>query len=275
MKNRGFTLIELLMVVVIVGILAAAVTIFLKPAIDSYLDVRRRAEFSDMADTALRRMGQDIRRAVPNSIHLQSPSCFQLVPTTMGGRYRLEVDANSAALGVSRPLDPTTTTTEFDVLNRLPALAGAVGDWVVVNNQNKEDVYSGANRALISAVQTPPVPGGITVGQHRVSIAAKQFAPGYDQGRFVVVDNDVQSVFYSCVGNTLYRTVAGFGADRAATCAATGGAVVATNIGSCVFTYDPNQGATQQSGFLQMQLTLTGGGESVTLLHGVHVENAP
>ena len=73
----------------------------------------------------------------------------------------------------------------------------------------------------------------------------------------------------------LYRTVAAFGADRNATCNATTGAVVAANVDGCAFVYDPNQGATEQSGFLQMQLRLAAQGESVTLLHGVHVENVP
>ena len=53
------------------------------------------------------------------------------------------------------------------------------------------------------------------------------------------------------------------------------GAIVATNVAACAFLYTPNQGATQQSGFLQAQLTLSDGTESVTLIHGVHVENSP
>lgn len=282
MRARGFTLIELLTVIVITGILAATLTVFLRPAIESYLATRSRAELSDMADTALRRMGQDIRRAVPNSIRLQSANCFQLVPTITGGRYRMSQDRNSPVPGLGAPIDTTTTTTQFDVFNLLRVLP-AVGDWVVINNQNTDDVYNGVNRAAIvsnppsnpTGVQTPPTPGGVTVGQHRISIAATQFSPGYDQGRFVVVANAEQSVFYSCVGGTLFRTVTAFGADRGTTCTATAGGVVATNVGACVFTYNPNAGATQQSGFLQMQLTLTSRGEDVTLLHGVHVENAP
>ena len=84
MKMRGFTLVELVMVIIITGVLAAALTVFMKPAIDSYFDTRRRADLTDMADTALRRMSQDIRSAVPNSIRSVTASCFQLVPTIAG-----------------------------------------------------------------------------------------------------------------------------------------------------------------------------------------------
>ena len=47
MRTRGFTLVELVMVITITGILAASLTIFLKPVIDSYFDTRRRADLTD------------------------------------------------------------------------------------------------------------------------------------------------------------------------------------------------------------------------------------
>ena len=65
MKQRGFTLVELITVIVIMGIMASMITVFLKPAIDSYLDSRRRADLTDIADTAIRRMAQDILEAKP------------------------------------------------------------------------------------------------------------------------------------------------------------------------------------------------------------------
>ena len=268
-------MVELVMVIVITGILAASVTIFLKPAIDSYLDTRRRADLTDMADTALRRMSKDIRSAVPNSVRSVSASCFQLVPTISGGRYRMATDTvNDIAppcATCSAPLDVTQATTVFDVLSPLAPLP-AQNDWVVVNNQNTDDVYTGANRAQISAV---PTFLNDSRGQYRITVNSKQFPSGYDGGRFVIVPNAEQTVFYNCVGSVLYRTVAVFGAAQAATCALTTGSVVATDVAACTFVYDPNQGATQQSGFVWMRLELSRSGENVALAHGVHVDNVP
>ena len=95
MRSRGFTIVELVMVIVITGIIAATFTIFFKPAIDSYLGAKRRATLTDMADTALRRIGRDVRLAVPNSVRPFGNQCFELIPTIAGGRYRRASDTVS------------------------------------------------------------------------------------------------------------------------------------------------------------------------------------
>ena len=282
MRARGFTLVELVMVIVITGVLAATLVVFLKQAIDSYVDTRRRADLTDIADTALRRMAQDIRSAVPNSVRSVSPTCFQLVPTIAGGRYRMASDTVNDAAPLpctpsptcSAPLDTAQATTVFDVLSPL-ANVPAVNDWVVIDNQNAGDVYAGANSAQISAISAPPTLSRASDGLYRVTVAAKQFPSGYDGGRFVVVPNAQQTVFYSCVGGTLYRTVAAFAADQAKSCALATSPVVATDVAACTFVYDANHGATQQSGFVWMRLELSRAGEAVALAHGVHVDNFP
>ena len=63
---RGFTLIEMIMVIVITGVIAGMVAVFIKGPVDSYFDMARRAELTDIADTAMRRMTRDIRLALPN-----------------------------------------------------------------------------------------------------------------------------------------------------------------------------------------------------------------
>lgn len=171
----------------------------------------------------------------------------------------------------SAPLDVTQATAVFDVLSPLVTVP-AQNDWIVIGNQNADDVYAGTNRARISAA--PTVPRG-SDGLHRIAIDSTQFPSGYDGGRFVAVPNAEQTVFYSCVGSVLYRTAAAFNANQGTTCALTTGAVVATDVAGCTFVYDPNQGATQQSGFVWMRLELSRSGESAAMTHGVHVDNVP
>lgn len=289
--ERGFTLFELILVIVIGGIIAATLTVFLRPAFDSYLATRNRSSISAEADLALRRMVRDVRAAVPNSIRSPNNQCFELVPTSTGGRLRMASDTvNDSGPGCipgpicSAPLDTTQLTSSVDVLTPLSAVPAA-GDWLVIGNQSPNEVYSGSNRAAISAVSTPDA----RFGRHRISIAATQFPLGYNGGRFSIVPASQQAVFYVCSGanglldasgngNGTLRRVAsyGFNAGFPAGCPAAGsGQLLASGVRSCSFIYDPNQGATQQNGFVYLQIELSRRGETAALALGAHVSNVP
>ena len=289
--TRGFTLIELVVAIVIFSLLAATIAVFYRPAFESFLATRSRAELGAQAGQALQRMQSEVQSAVPNSIRTPGAACFELVPTRAGGRYRRAADTvNDSGPGCtpgascSAPLDTAQATTVFDVLSSLSATP-AVGDFVVIDNQNPGDVYAGANRAAVSAVATPAA----AFGRHRLSVASTQFPTGYDGGRFVVVPAAQRAVFYVCSGadgtldgngdgkGTLFRLMNyGFNPAYPAACPSTsGGAVLATQVRSCRFVYDPSQGATQQHGFVSMQIELARRNETLSLLFGAHVLNTP
>ena len=279
--TQGFTLVEMIVTLVLFGLMAATLVVFLRPAVDSWLAVRTRAALASDADHALSRMLRDVRAAVPNSIRTPDTQCFELVPTGGGGRYRAAADFVTAG---SAAVDPQAATAQFDVYNTLSPLP-AVGDWVVVDNQNPGDVYSGANRSAITALATPAA----AHGKHRLSINALQFPLGYDGGRFNWVPASQQAVFYVCSGasttldgngdapGVLVRLKNyGFNASAPASCpAVTGADVLATGVRSCRFLYDANQGATQQSGFVSLQIELTRSNETASLVLGAHVSNVP
>ena len=280
-RQRGFTLVELIVTVLLFGLMALTLTIFFRPAFDTWIALRTRGDLATEADHAMRRMLQDIRVAVPNSIRTPSTDCFELLPTSTGGRFRTDTDTvNPGAAAV----DPAAASSSFDVLTPLNAIPAA-GDWVVVNNQNAGDVYGGSNRTAITAVSTPAA----TFGRHRLGITAMQFPLGYDGASFSVVPDAQKAVFYVCSGasttldsngnapGVLYRLKNyGFNASAPVSCPATTGAdVVATALRSCRFLYNANQGATQQSGFVSIQLEFTRNQEVASLVLGGHVVNAP
>ncbi|MFO1328156.1 MAG: prepilin-type N-terminal cleavage/methylation domain-containing protein [Rubrivivax sp.] len=287
---RGFTLVELVIVIVLGAIVAAMLTSFMRPAFDAWLASRSRAELAAEAAQALRHMQREVRTAVPNSIRTPGSQCFEMVPTIAGGRLRLGPDtARDVAPGCSpaadcaAPFDPTQTVSVFDVLTPLQQ-EPAAGDLVVVDNQNPGDVYSGANRAAIVSVASPPA---ATQGSHRVTIAATGFPQGHTSGRLLVVPAAQQAVFYSCTGadgtldadgngrgTLLRRHGYGFDATYPTSCPTTGN-VLARRVVSCRFVYDPNLGATQQHGFVSMQIELAVGGERASLVLGAHVRNVP
>jgi MSHA biogenesis protein MshO len=233
----------------------------------------------------------EVRLAVPNSIRSPDSQCVELVPTLAGGRLRMAADtANDSGPGCapsatcSAPLDTTALTSTLDVLTPLSTLP-VVGDWLVIGNQSPNDVYSGTNRAALTAITTPTP----AFGQHRLSVNPVQFPLGYDGGRFSLVSASQQAVFYVCSGadgsldasgtarGTLVRLSGyGFNASYPSACPSTaGGQTVLTGLRRCTITYDPNQGATQQNGFVYLQLDLTRRNESVSLVVGAHVSNVP
>ncbi|MES2126211.1 MAG: prepilin-type N-terminal cleavage/methylation domain-containing protein [Pseudomonadota bacterium] len=289
-RARGFTLVELIVVIVITGILAGTLIMYFKPALQSYLDVGRRAGMTDMADGAVRIMSRDIRSAVSNSVRLISGTCVEMVPASDGGRFRAAPDTvwDAANPGnPSMPIDGSSAVTAFDVLTPFaatPTPAALASDFVVIDNQNTDDVYTGANRAAIASVGNAPA---TSVGAARITLSsAKQFPIGYDGARFVIVPNAQQAVSYVCSGvgidadgtgtGILYRASA-YGFNSVASCPVVGSgtAIVATKIASCGFTYSANQGATQQSGYVEISLKLADHGESATLNFGAHVDNVP
>ena len=66
-SSKGFTLVEMIMVITITGIIGGIVAVFLNAPVQQYIDVARRAELTDIADTALRRVGRDLGLGRANS----------------------------------------------------------------------------------------------------------------------------------------------------------------------------------------------------------------
>lgn len=284
---RGFTLVELVIVIAITGVMASTLIVFFMPATDAYFDARRRAGLSDAADTALRRMARDVRLAVPNSIRIVGNKCFELLPTSTGGRYRMAADASDSpgcapSATCSAPLDTSQPSTGFDVLSALNTVP-AVGDWVVIGNQNPSDVYSGTNRTKITAVTSP----NAQFGAYRFSFTNARFPTGYEGGRFSVVPDNggAPAVFYVCNGvgmdgngngtGTLYRITRDIVAAYPSSCPSSGGAVVATQVSACSFVYNSSTGSTQQNGLVSMMLEVAEAGERVSLSYAAHVDNVP
>lgn len=277
-RQTGFTLVEMIIVMVLIGIIGAMLSMQLAPSIRSYLLVSQRANLTNQADTALRKIVGEVRGAVPNSLRLDSATCLELVPSKDGGRYRTAPDA---ALAGTAFLDGAEARDRFDVLTPFsnPPVAG---DAIVIGNQNPDDVYNGVNVGAVDSVAPPPNPA---MGEQRVVLTAPiRVPPGYTQGRFIVVPAGQRVVTYVCdepgvnlegTGTgTLYR-VADAAFHTTPACTRSGGAVVATKVAACSFIYSPNQGATQESGFVQLQLTLSERGESASLTLGAHVDNVP
>lgn len=283
-RQRGFTLVEMIMVIVITGIIGGMVAVFLKAPIEQYTAVARRADMSDIADTALRRVGRDLRIALPNSVRVTGDcdgagTCYiEFLPTVGGGRYRVAAASVGAGAGCGSldadVLDFAVADTCFEVLGPMPT--AAAGDQVVVYNLGipGADAYEGNslathNRRAISAA-----------GADSISLTSANAMPFDSPGNhFRVVTTPVT---YACApvpggtGGTLTRWqgYAIVAAQPVALPVGGVGALLANNVSSCRFTYDSNVVA-QRSGLVTMLLAITEQGETVTLYSATHVGNQP
>jgi MSHA biogenesis protein MshO len=278
-RGRGFTLVEAIIVMVITGAIAAAVSVFIAGPVRGYVDASRRAQLTDEADVALRRLVRDLRAALPNSVRVTSSGgdCFmELIPTVGGGRYL--GDQNAA--GTGNTLDFTVADITFDVLGATvpPFAAGAS---IVVYNLNggtlaATNAYTGDNRSAYVSHVTAGLPAGTAA---RVTMAAKQFPLESPGRRFHLVTAPVTYQWDAANGRIVRHAAYGFdtvaGGGQPTFAAAAGDRVVGnvTNA-ACPFTYDPVMVA-QRSGLVSIALTLTASGESIFMHRQAHVDNAP
>lgn len=292
--QRAFTLIEMIVVMTITAILGAAVAVFIKRPVEGYVDAARRAEITDVADTALRRIGRDVRLSLPNSVRVTavgSTVYLEFLQTRTGGRYRAE----TASAGIAGDiLDFTQSDSGFDMLGPLPSVATpnqqiVAGDLLVVYNLGIDgaDAYKGQNAITISGTAAGDRPDENKINFDAAAVAPfdiKQLpfaSPGY---RFQVVSGPVT---YVCApgaldaqGNatgTLTRVWNYTVAAAQPTGAYPGtplSAPLAASVESCDFQYDPLV-LNQRNGLVAMQLKLTRGNESVSLYNEVHVSNVP
>lgn len=267
-RNAGFTLVEMIIVIVITSIIAAVVAVFLRAPVQGYFDSARRAELTDTADTALRRITRDLRLALPNSVRV-SGTAVEFLQTRTGGRYAAESDGSGAA----DILDFSTTDSSFEVLGSLNP-APVAGDLVAVYNLGIDgaNAYAGDNTATVAAGSTASL----------INLTAAKLFPFESPGnRFQVVSGPVSYVCSgagtdaSGNGTGELRRHSGYGITAGQNVPPVGGgnALLANRVSACSFVYQ--QGVTERSGLVSMQLQISEAGETVSLYHEVHVSNVP
>lgn len=265
-NHTGFTLVEMVVVITIVGILAAGAALFIRNPTQAFIDSENRANLTDRADTALRRMARDIRNALPNSVRVNvigADSFIEFVPVNSAGRYRASVGSSAS----DNPLDFSLAADTFDVLG--PSVSVGAGDRLVIYNLGipGSDVYEGSNSRTLQTT------GNLTV----LSFSGGTFPLESPSSRFFVVSTPVS---YACdMTNRVLLRYSGYAtqANQPSTVATLNGLaaarILANGLTICQVNYAP--GVLQRSGVITIYLGFTQDAATVTLMHQVNVVNSP
>jgi MSHA biogenesis protein MshO len=282
-RQNGFTLIELVITLVISTIVVSFVSLFISGPVMGFADQARRVRLVDAADAALRRIGRDVRRALPNSVRTTTGGgvvALELLSTVDGARYRAQPPGSAAQI-----LDFASADGSLNVLGPFTQVAkpfSSTSHYLALYNVG----VPGADAYELANVITPPgtviaisVDGA--TGEDRVTLSpAFQFAYASPTQRVFLVDGPVT---YLCDGvtGTLMR-YQGYTVDANQTnrdshgellAAGATASLMANQLTSCSFLYTP--GTAERAGLVSLQFAVQAQGESLSLLSQVHVDNVP
>lgn len=293
-RESGITLIEMVVAMVAVGIILAA-TIFFAYPLRQAVDTTARAELTDVADNALQRIGREVRLALPNSVRVTSSggsAYLEFIPVRTGGRYR--ADSSGAACGTGTDeLAFDAVDACFKTIGILPDAASVTAnDFLVLNNygegfagQNAYQTAAPLNRRKIASLTNEGSPVARQVVSFVSTVAFDRSLHDSAARRFYIVNGNAgtalpEPVTYQCTPPTLTRR-SGYTMSATQPTTFTDGSAVllANNVASCAFDYDPN-GVAARVGLLTLHLQLSktvssGAAETVSLYHAVHVNNVP
>lgn len=283
-RQTGFTLVELVITISLTTIVVSFMSLFISGPVQSYADQARRAELVDVAENSLRRIARDIRRGLPNSVRVQSAGtvvAIEMLNTVDGVRYRDRPPPGNPdkRLRFSGP---------DDAFNTVGVFRGVAKPFV--SNTHYLAIYNvgvpGADAYELANVITPPgtqitIDSDSVPGEDNVRLApAFRFAYRSPGKRVYLLDGPVSYLCDAAAG-TLVRYSGYVIANDHATrdsdgeLVAAGAAVtlIADHVSSCSMAYAP--GTAERAGLVTLHLAVSDAGETVSMLHQVHVDNVP
>ena len=264
-------------------IVVGFVSLFISGPVQGFTDQARRARLVDAADTALKRIGRDVRRGLPNSVRTSvsaGVAALEVLSTVDGARYRSQPPGTAAQM-----LDFATADSSFDAIGPFTQIAkpfSSTTHYLAIYNVGVlgADAYELANVITPAGTQVDIAVDGAT-GEDRVTLAPPfRFAYESPTQRVFLVDGPIT---YLCdpIAQTLIRYQGySIAANQAARdshgellAAGAATSLMATGITGCAFTYTP--GTAERAGLVTLQFAVSAQGESISLLSQVHVDNVP
>lgn len=282
--SKGFTLVELVVVIVLSTIVVSFMAMFIAGPVRAYTDQTRRNELVDLAEGSLRRIARDVHRALPNSVRVTASGpivAMEMLNTVDGVRYREQPPPDDPA----KQLDFSAADDAFNSVGLFTGVSkpfSSTAHYLSIYNVG----VAGADAYELANVITPPgtqidIDADTVAGEDNVTLSpAFRFAYGSPARRVYLLDGPL-SYLCDLSAGTLRRysgySIAASQSDRdsSAELIAAGAAntLIADKITACNVAYAP--GTSQRAGLVTLQLGVGDAGETISLLHQVHVHNVP
>ena len=251
MPTSGFTLIELITVIVILGVLASAISTFIKFGTQIYSETTARDQLVSSARFAIERLNREVRNALPNSLRLTNTNggrCLEFTPIIENTIY------TDIPVIPEMPKEPVNT---IDVIKFDEAFDA---NWnAVVYPLSSDDVYG--NNGKVHSV--------VDINDHAVDSNQKVITLGDDDALFAENSPTQRLYFingtveYCLLNNTLTRNAI----------------LMAQNIHNLASPLDPPfevlAATLQRNAMVQIHLRFEKHNEQVTFNNEVQVLNVP
>jgi MSHA biogenesis protein MshO len=281
--QSGFTLVELVITMTVSVIVVSFVSIFITVPVQGFADQARRVKLVDAAETALRSMSRDVRRALPNSVRTTvngNVVALELLSSVDGARYRRQPPGGSEQI-----LDFAAADTSFNVVGPFTQVTKPFS-----SSAHYFSIYNvgvpGASAYDLANVITPPgtqitIASDAAPGEDRVTLTpAFRFAFQSPTQRIYLVAG---AVSYLCDTNAgTLRRYAGYSISPSHAARDSGPKLIgaganqslmADRVTACDFNYAP--GTAERAGLISIEIRISEQGETISLLSQVHVDNAP
>jgi MSHA biogenesis protein MshO len=290
-RQAGFTLIELVVAIVVSSIVVSFMAMFIVGPVNAYTAQARRAELVDAADAALRTMGRDIRRALPNSVRATNVRAIEMLATIDATRYRAATGGAASA----DELDFASSDTQFGTIGKFDDITRGIPYTTFYLSIYNVGV-TGANAYDMTNVITPRgtritfTDSPTTPGEDRVDLNFAtttnpnfRFLYGSPARRVYLVSGPVT---YLC--DATERTLKRYSnytiqatqllTDVALVTAGATISPIANDVEDCAFAYAA--GTAQRAGLVTLDISLArdvtaGSTERIRLLNQLHIENVP